>query len=126
MSDQLSHINSDGHIHMVDVGKKSSTFRLAVAEGIVYLPNEIIRLLDNQELHLAKGPVFQTAILAGIMAAKKTGELIPLCHPLGLDHVHVSISLTGNEAYIRSEASLEGKTGVEMEALTAVSSTHRL
>jgi cyclic pyranopterin phosphate synthase len=79
-------------------------------------------LLDTGELKSAKGPVFQTAILAGIMAAKRTGELIPLCHPLALDHADVSISIIGkNLVQIIATASLTGKTGVEMEALTAVS-----
>ncbi len=120
MGDQLSHVSDDGQISMVNIAKKEPTTRIAVAEGSVYLTNEIVEQFVDQELHLAKGPVFQTAIIAGIMAAKKTGELIPLCHPLVLDHVQVAIRLEGNHAIIRGEASLIGKTGVEMEALTAV------
>jgi cyclic pyranopterin phosphate synthase len=121
MSDHLSHIGEQGNIRMVDVGSKPSTMRLAIAEGIVVLPDNIVSHFANNELHMAKGPVFQTAIVAAIMAAKKTGDLIPLCHPLGLDHVQVNIRMKDNEAHITAEASVFGKTGVEMEAMTAVS-----
>jgi cyclic pyranopterin phosphate synthase len=121
MSENLSHIGEQGNIRMVDVGSKPATMRVAVAEGIVVLPDNIISHFASNELHMAKGPVFQTAIVAAIMAAKKTGDLIPLCHPLGLDHVQVNIRLSGNEAHITAEASVFGKTGVEMEAMTAVS-----
>jgi cyclic pyranopterin monophosphate synthase len=121
MRDELTHIDEKGRITMVNVGEKPTTHRRAVAEGRVFLPDEICKTLENNELQSAKGPVFQTAMLAGIMAAKKTGELIPLCHPLGLDQVEVFIAMEGNEAIIRGAASVHAKTGVEMEALTAVS-----
>ena len=80
-----------------------------------------MQTLQNNELVSAKGPVFQTAIIAGIMGAKKTGELIPLCHPLGLDNVQITIRMDANEAVIAAQTTIESKTGVEMEALTAVS-----
>lgn len=121
MSDQLSHINREGQVSMVDVSKKNSTYRKAIAEGRVFLPHHVLAQLQKDELVSAKGPVFQTAIIAGIIGAKKTGELIPLCHPLGLDNVQINIQIDSDEAVITAQADIEGKTGVEMEALTAVS-----
>lgn len=118
---QLSHLDPEGRLNMVNVQSKVPGRRSAVAEGRVFLPEAILNHLSQNELNLAKGPVFQTAIIAGIMAAKKTGELIPLCHPLGLDHIGIQIHLEGNDAVIVATASIEAKTGVEMEALTAVS-----
>lgn len=107
---------------MVDVGEKAITKRRAVAEAKMFLPDSIMHELEGTELMMAKGPVFQTAIIAGIMAAKKTGELIPLCHPLGMDHCDIQIATSGkNEITIQCEASLHGKTGIEMEALTGAS-----
>ena len=118
---QFTHINHNGQASMVDVTPKAITRRLARARALVTLPESVTQQMRDNELHLSKGPVFQTAILAGIMAAKKTGELIPLCHPLPLDHVTIEIHLEGHIATIISEARTEGKTGVEMEALTAAS-----
>ena len=107
---------------MVDVGEKKVTQRVAVAQSIVVLNEEIINQLVGDDIQTRKGPVFQTAILAGIMGAKKTSELIPLCHPLGLDNCKVNISVNDNqEVLILCTASLHGKTGVEMEALTGAS-----
>ncbi len=107
---------------MVDVGSKSITKRIARARSIVILGKEIMDLLENEEIHTKKGPVFQTAILAGIMGSKKTSELIPLCHPLGLDKCHIEISINENrEVVIDCTASITAKTGVEMEALTGAS-----
>lgn len=107
---------------MVDVGEKKVTHRVAVAQSIVVLDEEIINQLVGDDIQTRKGPVFQTAILAGIMGAKKTSELIPLCHPLGLDNCKVNISVNDNqEVLILCTASLHGKTGVEMEALTGAS-----
>lgn len=107
---------------MVDVGNKSITRRLARARAIVVLPAEVLASLERGEINTAKGAVFQTAILAGIMGAKKTGELIPLCHPLGLDNCQVHIRLNARqEAVVECTASNTGKTGVEMEALTGAS-----
>ncbi len=107
---------------MVDIGKKTVTARKARARAIVLLPASVFSLLNQGELYLPKGPVFQTAILAGILAAKKTGDLIPLCHPLGLDNCQVEIEAKQEgEIYLYCTAALTGKTGVEMEALTGVS-----
>ena len=120
MSD-FSHIDNAGNPVMVDVGKKESTKRSATAQSIVLLPAEVMTKLIDGEIRTKKGAVFQTAIIAGIMAAKKTGELIPLCHPLGLHNCHVDISVIGSEVLITCTASIESKTGVEMEALVGAS-----
>lgn len=119
---KFTHIDASGNPTMVDVGDKQITKRVARAQSIVVLGNEIMDMLENEEIHTKKGPVFQTAILAGIMAAKKTSDLIPLCHPLGLDKCLVEISVNNNrEVLIICTASLTAKTGVEMEALTGAS-----
>lgn len=104
---------------MVDVGHKAVTERTARARSTVALDDQIMDLLENEEIHTKKGPVFQTAILAGIMAAKRTSELIPLCHPLPLNKVGVDIHVNKNrEVVVECTARVSGKTGVEMEALT--------
>jgi cyclic pyranopterin phosphate synthase len=104
---------------MVDVGHKRPQRRLARARGTIRLAPETCDLIrDNR---VAKGNVLTVAQIAGIQAAKRTGELIPLCHPLGLDHVDVVLELSDNHIIATSEASCTGRTGVEMEALTAVS-----
>jgi cyclic pyranopterin monophosphate synthase len=118
MSKEFTHLDRAGNPAMVDVGEKTASRRLARARSIVVLGDEIMDKLEQEEIHTQKGPVFQTAILAGIMAAKKTGELIPLCHPLGLDNCQVTIQVNkAREVVIDCTASLTGKTGVEMEAL---------
>lgn len=104
---------------MVHVGDKAVTARTASAQARVWLGPEIMSQLTGDELMLRKGPVFQTAVLAGIMGAKKTSELIPLCHPIGLDDCTVTINVEGEYAVINTSASLNARTGVEMEALTA-------
>lgn len=107
---------------MVNVGQKHTTLRTARARAVVSLPDEVFSALAGEgRLSSPKGDVFQVAILAGIMAAKKTGDLIPLCHPLGLDHCHVDIQLVGNEVLIDCSASLTSRTGVEMEAMVGAS-----
>jgi cyclic pyranopterin phosphate synthase len=106
---------------MVDVANKQSTQRTARACARVELTPNIVTHMQNRELHLPKGPVFQTAILAGIMGAKKTADLIPLCHTLPIESVVVNIEIENNTAVITSEVKTFGKTGVEMEALTAAS-----
>ncbi|MDP2360477.1 MAG: cyclic pyranopterin monophosphate synthase MoaC [bacterium] len=121
----LSHLDPDGRPAMVDVGGKPVTARRALAEGRVRLPAAVAALLRDGELDSPKGPVLHTAILAGTMAAKRTAELIPLCHPLPLERVRLSIQVeAGDEgcavALLRCEAALHGRTGVEMEALTGV------
>jgi cyclic pyranopterin phosphate synthase len=119
---KFSHIDARGNPNMVDVGSKNITKRIARARSIVVLGNEIMDLLENEEIHTKKGPVFQTAILAGIMASKKTSELIPLCHPLGLDKCHIDITINEKrEVVIDCTATITAKTGVEMEALTGAS-----
>lgn len=122
MSKEFTHLDAAGNPSMVDVGLKAITRRTATARSIVVLDDEILLHFENEDIRTKKGPVFQTAILAGVMAAKKTGELIPLCHPLGLENCQVTISLNEKkEVVIECTASLTGKTGVEMEALTGAS-----
>ena len=116
----LTHFDESGAARMVDVGQKQVTERTARASGLVrMLPATLRRIVDKQA---AKGDVLEVARLAGIMAAKRTGDLIPLCHPLGLDSVEVAFAVIG-DSIIRIEATAKttGKTGVEMEAMTAVS-----
>jgi len=114
----LSHLAPDGSPRMVDVGAKDATRRRAVAEAWVTVGPEVAERL-RRDGGLAKGNVFETARLSGIAAAKQTPSLIPLCHPLPLDHVGVDVALDGDRVRIRSEASAETKTGLEMEAMTA-------
>ena len=106
---------------MVDVSTKDITSRVAVAQAIVNLPKEVAQQMSNDEIHTKKGPVFQTAILAGIMASKRTSELIPLCHPLPLSKCSVDIKLNNHQVVINCLAKTRGQTGVEMEALTGAS-----
>ena len=106
---------------MVDVGSKAVTKRTARARSIVVLPEDVMTHLENNDIHTRKGPVFQTAIIAGTMAAKRTDELIPLCHSLGLDNCKVTITTSGHDAIVECTVSTEGKTGVEMEALVGAS-----
>jgi len=118
----LSHVDSNGNPTMVDVSDKQLSRRSATARSIVLLPDKVLAHLTNGDLQTKKGSVFQTAIIAGIMAAKKTGDLIPLCHPLGLDNCNITIALNENrEVIIDCTASITAKTGVEMEALVGAS-----
>lgn len=104
---------------MVDVGEKKRTQRKAVAQAIISLPLPVYEILEKNEFKTKKGAVFQTAVIAGIMGAKKTGELIPLCHPLGLENCEIDIeSGAAGEIIIYCTAAVEAKTGVEMEAFT--------
>lgn len=119
MKKEFSHLNKSGDPTMVDVSVKDVTERTAMAKSLVVLDASIISRLENDEIHTRKGPVFQTAILAGIMAAKKTSELIPLCHPLPLSKCSVDISINDKkEVEILCTAKISARTGVEMEALT--------
>ncbi len=122
MSDSgpLSHLDEQGRARMVDVGGKAATARTAVAEGAVRMSHDAYERVAAQAI--AKGDVLAVAEVAGVMAAKRTAELIPLCHPLGLDVVTVEASLDADlpGVRLRATASLLGRTGVEMEALTAV------
>jgi len=116
---ELSHLDEEGRIRMVDVGAKSVTNRTAEASGFVRMSPATVAAI--RERRTPKGDPLETARLAGIMAAKRTAELIPLCHSLALSHADVQITLTGEGARIDATASTSAQTGVEMEALTAVS-----
>jgi cyclic pyranopterin monophosphate synthase len=118
MKTKLTHVDPSGNPSMVNVSDKPVTKRTAKAQAIVKVGREIIRQIRADELITKKGPVFQTAILAGVMGAKKTSDLIPLCHPLGLDDCQITIQAGEEEIVITSTATLSAKTGVEMEALT--------
>ena len=119
MSEKLTHLDDDLNPSMVGVGGKKVSRRRARAQSIVVVNEAILQQLDGGELHTKKGPVFQTAIIAGIMAAKQTGNLIPLCHPIGLDHCEVNIHINEQqEIVVDCTAEIHAKTGVEMEALT--------
>ena len=118
----LTHLDAQGNPSMVDVSEKAVTKRIAKARSIVVLGDVIMDLFQNNEIQSKKGPVFQTAIIAGVMAAKKTGELIPLCHPIGLENCQITINVNDSrEVVIECTASLTSKTGVEMEALVGAS-----
>ena len=122
MEDKFTHLDDKGNPSMVDVGDKVVTKRVAIARSIVVLDDEILNQLENDDIKTKKGPVFQTAIIAGVMAAKKTSDLIPLCHPIGLDNCQIRIHVNQKSAVIvECETSITSKTGVEMEALTGAS-----
>jgi cyclic pyranopterin phosphate synthase len=114
----LTHVDSEGQPTMVDVGHKQASPRTAIAEACVRLPEAVAQSLAQTGYATKKGPVFATAIIAGTMAAKRTHDLIPFCHPLGLEKCRVDIEAHGNTVVIRCEVGVHHKTGVEMEALT--------
>jgi cyclic pyranopterin phosphate synthase len=114
----LTHVDARGKAKMVDVSAKPVQFREAVARGSIYLKTATVRLVKSNRV--AKGDVLNTARLAGIQAAKRTGELIPLCHPLNLTHVDVDLAVRKDQIDITAIARVAAQTGVEMEALTAV------
>lgn len=118
---QLTHVDAQGHAHMVDVGEKADTQREAIARGCVFMQAATLALILSGEL--PKGDVLAVARVAGIMAAKRTAELIPLCHTLLLTHVSVTLAPDAAQSALLIEATVRtrGQTGVEMEALTAVS-----
>jgi cyclic pyranopterin monophosphate synthase len=127
MAAKLTHLDDKGRAKMVDVGHKTATARQAVAEGYITLQRATIQAIADEKV--PKGEVFGTARIAGIMAAKRCGELIPLCHPLPIESVEVSFDIPELEPldakpvriHIKATASITAKTGIEMEALTAVS-----
>ena len=122
MAARLTHLDSNNRPTMVDVGAKEVTHRIAVAEARVRLPRAVAAALRKSGHRTKKGSVFDTAIVAGVMAAKRTHELIPFCHPLGLDNCKVEIEdRKGGEIIIRCQVSIHHRTGVEMEALTGAS-----
>ncbi len=109
---------------MVDVSEKNITKRVAIARASMFLGKEVVSHFQNEELVTKKGPVFQTAIVAGIQAVKKTSEIIPMCHPLLINGVDVNIDIVDDEHIeVLCKVTIEGKTGVEMEALTGASAT---
>lgn len=115
----FSHLDAADNPAMVDVSQKAVTRRTARARAIVMLPETVLAHFEDGDIRTKKGAVFQTAIIAGIMAAKKTGELIPLCHPLGMENCHVEITLNARrEVVVDCTAVVTAKTGIEMEALT--------
>ncbi|AZZ51371.1 MULTISPECIES: cyclic pyranopterin monophosphate synthase MoaC [Rathayibacter] len=116
---ELTHVRGDGAVHMVDVGGKQVTSRVAVAEGFVETTPDVVRLLAQGEL--PKGEALGVARIAGIMGAKATSALIPLCHPLVLDGVDIDLEPGDDRVRIEARVRTSGRTGVEMEALTAVS-----
>jgi len=118
---KLSHVDLAGRARMVDVGDKPISVRTAVAAGAIRMSSDAFQLVADQAI--AKGDVLAVSEVAGTLAAKRTAELIPLCHPLGLDHVEVDASLDAGLPGVRIRAAVKavGRTGVEMEALTAVS-----
>lgn len=116
---ELTHVRGDGAVHMVDVSAKEVTSRTAVAEGFVVSTAEVVRLLAQGEL--PKGEALGVARIAGILGAKATSTLIPLCHPLALDGVDIDLEPHGDRVRIEARVRTSGRTGVEMEALTAVS-----
>jgi cyclic pyranopterin phosphate synthase len=120
---RLTHLDASSRPRMVDVGGKQVVHRIAEAEARVWLPAAVARALKRTGHRTRKGPVLDTAILAGVMAAKRTAELIPFCHPLALEHCQIDIELAGGPAasavaVIRCRVEIRHKTGVEMEALT--------
>jgi len=122
MSSEFTHVDERRQPAMVDVGGKAVTHRTASAEARVRFPPAVAEALRESGFETSKGPVFHTAIVAGVMAAKRTHELIPFCHPLGIENCRVEIDMNErDEAVIRCTVSVHHKTGVEMEALTGAS-----
>ena len=119
MTSNFTHLDESGNAKMVDISGKQDSVRVAVASGLVKVNKEVIELVKDNSL--PKGDLFATARIAGIMAAKKTSELIPLCHPLSINAVEIEIKAVSEGFLIIATVKTSGKTGVEMEALTAVS-----
>ena len=118
---KLSHIDAENRPTMVDVSEKTAGDRTAHARTRVRLPETITAHISGDEIATKKGPVFATAIIAGVMAAKRTHELIPFCHPLGLENCKVTVELQGDDVVIDCHCKVHHRTGVEMEALTGAS-----
>jgi cyclic pyranopterin monophosphate synthase len=114
----LSHLDSNAMPTMVDVSQKQLSTRQATAQAIVALGPQIVSLVKDNEIIAKKGAVFQTAIIAGTMGAKKTPDLIPMCHPIGIESIKITIEIVDSNAIILCTCKLTAKTGVEMEALT--------
>lgn len=118
---EFSHIDAQNNPAMVDVSAKVATYREAKAQAVIQLTKEILAQMNAGEIHSKKGPVFQTAIIAGTMAVKQTSQLIPLCHPLAIEKCAFDLQVTGENVVITCTVKVSGKTGVEMEALTGAS-----
>lgn len=118
---KLTHVDASGLPQMVDVSEKKITKRTARAQAVINPGQEVLDQIQDDELITKKGPVFQTAIIAGVQGAKRTAELIPFCHPIGLEDCRVTIQVKNKKIWIESSATITSKTGVEMEALTAAS-----
>ncbi len=118
---KFTHVDESGLPKMVDVSGKAVTLRTAKAQAVIDVGDEILGHIKNEELVTKKGPVFQTAIIAGVLGAKRTAELIPFCHPVGLDDCQVKIHVKQKKIIVDAQAVVQAKTGVEMEALTAAS-----
>jgi cyclic pyranopterin phosphate synthase len=116
---EFTHVSAEGKPQMVNVAGKVATIRTARAQAVIDPGPEILSQLKEDEIITKKGPVFQTAIIAGVMGAKRTSELIPFCHPLALEDCQVKIVVEGQKIVITTQVTITGKTGVEMEALTA-------
>ncbi|MFC6859449.1 cyclic pyranopterin monophosphate synthase MoaC [Zunongwangia atlantica] len=121
MDKKLSHINKQGNAEMVDVSEKEITSRTAIASGRIIFPAEVFKQLQKDDFLSKKGSITQTAIIAGIQAVKKTSDLIPLCHPLRLSKINIDIQPGENSLDIECLVKCNERTGVEMEALTGVS-----
>jgi len=122
LTEKLSHIDEHNQPTMVDVGHKTASDRVAHARTVVEFPANVAERFADGDIRTAKGPVFSTAIVAGVMAAKKTHELIPFCHPLGLTSCNITIEMDANQrAIIDCICKVHHRTGVEMEALTGAS-----
>ncbi len=119
--EKLSHLNEKGNAAMVDVSQKADTLRIAKAQAEIIFPENLNVLFQNNEYQSPKGPVFQTARIAGIQGVKQTSSLIPLCHPLAITGIEVQIEKTETGARVLCTVKTFGKTGVEMEALTGAS-----
>ncbi len=118
---KLTHIDETGRPRMVDVGNKPLSRREAVARSVVVLPDAAVAAFQGGDFVSKKGPVLNTAVIAGTMAVKKTADLIPFCHPLPVDRCRFYTNLEGNRLELRCEVAVEARTGVEMEALTGAS-----
>jgi cyclic pyranopterin monophosphate synthase len=116
---KLSHVDDQGNAQMVDVSEKPETKRVAVAGGFIHMSEELLALISSQKM--PKGDVFTVAKVAGILGAKRCGELIPMCHPIPLTDIQITLTPTETGVAIEATAACFGRTGVEMEALTAVS-----
>jgi len=121
MTQEFSHIDANNQPTMVDVGDKAVTQRTATAECLIELPAVVSQAIEGDDIRSKKGPVFQTAIIAGVMAAKKTHELIPFCHPIGMEHCSITIKPLDNLLVVTCTCRITAKTGIEMEALTGCS-----